>query len=100
VAIKSINPDGRAGNPGYMERYNQVDKVARQTIAATRKRFAGSTPVRSPTSSLSIMFFDGQSVKIVRFSHGRIAHGKCYRQRPASVNTGMGIAQGDGTHIE
>lgn len=30
-----------------LERYNQVVKVTRQTIAALRKRFAGSTPVRS-----------------------------------------------------
>lgn len=30
-----------------LERYNQVAKVTRQTIAAMRKRFAGSTPVRS-----------------------------------------------------
>jgi len=32
-----------------LERYNQVAKVTRQTIAAMRKRFAGSTPVRSST---------------------------------------------------
>ena len=32
-----------------LERYNQVAKVTQQTNAALRKRFAGSTPVRSST---------------------------------------------------
>ena len=34
--------------PANSERYNQVAKVTRQAIAAVRKRFAGSTPARSP----------------------------------------------------
>lgn len=33
--------------PANPERYNQVAKVTRHAIAAVRKRFAGSTPVRS-----------------------------------------------------
>lgn len=47
VQHQSISPDGRTGNFGQMERYNQVAKVTRQTIAVLRKRFAGSNPARS-----------------------------------------------------
>lgn len=37
-----------------LERYDQEVKVPRQAIAAMRKRFAGSTPVRSSTLLIEV----------------------------------------------
>ena len=70
VQHRSISPDGRTGNFGQMERYNQVAKETRQTIAGLRKRFAGSNPARStliPTVFFLCLLFPGQSEKIVRY---------------------------------